>query len=264
MSTTKEQELELRKKEREVSLCEIVATTINALEGADYWVGGPEHQMAICREPVDVVIESRSGAYPIRQAQVVTIPSDEHLEMRDDNGNMSKLEHRLREILIERKMTGFEVHINLTGDAVLHGMPKQAVNHLADLIQQIRREGSWSMRDPEIWEHFEDVARYVTDVDGIFFSTTSVFVSAGRACFIPSDGRLIEEGIRQKAEGKYSTTDCSCLTLVIGASSAVVQEQIDAYVASSSLSEVPFNEVWIVPRFEGRAIQLNRQWRVMK
>ena len=189
----------------------------------------------------------------------VTIPSNDHLEMRDDNSNISKFENRLKNILIERKRAGFEVHINLTAEAVLHGVPGPVVNQIADLIQRIQREGSWGMHDPEISEYSEDIATYVSDVGGISFSTSSLFVAAERGCWIPLDATLIEEGIRQKVSGKYSPKDSSGLVLVVGASSAIVQEQINTYRSSSNISEIPFSEVWIVPRFGDRTIALKRQ-----
>jgi hypothetical protein len=157
MADTKNTERELRKKEREVALCAIVARTINAMENTDYIVRGAEHQIALCKEPVDVVLESKTGAHPSRQVQVVTIPSNEHLEMRDDNNNISKFENRLKSILIDRKTAGLEVHIDITAEAELHGVPARAVNRIADLIQLIQHEGSWGMHDPEIWEYSEDV-----------------------------------------------------------------------------------------------------------
>jgi hypothetical protein len=105
--------------------------------------GGPEHQIALCKEPVDVLLESKSGTHPTRHVQVVTIPSNDHLEMRDDNSNIPKFENRLKSILTERKMAGFEVQINLTAEAVLHGIPAQIVSQIADLIQRIQCEGLW-------------------------------------------------------------------------------------------------------------------------
>ena len=198
MADTKDTERELRKKAQEVFLCAVVARTINEMESTDYVVRGPEYQIAVCKEPVDVVLESQSRAHPSRQVQVVTIPSNDHLEMRDDNGNISKFADRLKNILVRRKRAGFEVHVDLTAEAELHGIPAQVVNEIADLIQRLQREGSWSIHDAEIWEYSEDVARYVSDVHGVSFSTTSVFVAAGRGCSVPLDGSLIEEGIRQK------------------------------------------------------------------
>lgn len=248
----------LKQKQEEVALCERVAEVINEIDGSDYYVPGPEWQLAHKEEPVDVVILSKSRMHPARKAQVTTIPfrkQESDLELRDDNGNISKFEARLKNILIERNILGFQVSVTLTRDAALHGVPTPVIDRLADLIPTARREGSWSVHDRDIWKYSEDVASFVSDIHVIPLSTDSLFVDAGCGCFIPEDRRFIEEAVRAKEEKTPRVP--SGLMLVIGAASTIVPAHIDSYRANCKSMETPFSEVWIVA-FGGQAIAVKR------
>jgi hypothetical protein len=253
---------ETRKKEREIAPCRVVARAINELQKADYYVPDANYQLEHCREPVDVVLLSETGRHPARNVQVTTIPfvtNPSDLELRDDNGNISKIEDRLRRVLLERNVTALQLDICLAQSGVISVLPDQSIRKLAELVQSMRLSEHWSIDDRGIWRFSPDLAVYVSHVCGMPLPSPSILVHAGRGCIIPEDRRFIDEAILHKGNSKYSPTEVSSLTLVIEASSTVVPEQIDRYLSCRKPSEIPFWEVWIVPAFGDMAIALKKQ-----
>jgi hypothetical protein len=249
-------EHKIRKKDRELVPCRIVAETINEIENADYQVRDAEYQLQHCIEPVDVVLQSRTNLHPERHIQVTTIPSD--LELRDDNTNVSKLEKSLRDALLERGVRGLQIDLNLTQPGVLSRFPHRLISPLTELVQRMPRREHWSVNCNSLWRLSSDLARFVSDISAWPLPSGSVTVNGGRGCLVPEDDRFISEAIRKKSL-RYPPNILSALTLVIDASSTIVPEQIHSYLSSCEPFEILFSEVWIVHVFEDRAIPLKRR-----
>jgi hypothetical protein len=256
MHNTGNNEQGIRKKERELVPCRIVAETINEIEKTDYEVRDAEYQLQHCTEPVDVVLQSRTDSYPERDIQVTTIPSD--LELRDDNTNVSKLEKGLRDALLERGVSGLQIDLNLTQPCVLSGFPPRLMGPLAETVQRMPRRDPRSVEWSGVWRLPSDLAGFVSDISAWPLPSGSVIVHAGRGCFVPEDDRFISEAIRKKSL-KYSPSILSALALVIDASSTVVPAQIHSYLSTCKPSAIPFSEVWIVHAFGDRAIPLKHR-----
>jgi len=256
MHNPENNEHEIKKKERELVPCRIVAGTINEIEKTDYDVRDAEYQLQHCTEPVDVVLQSDTDSYPERNIQVTTIPSD--LELRDDNTNVSKLENGLRLALLELGVGGLQIDINLTQPGVLNGFPPRLMRLLSELVQRMPRRDSWNLEWNRIWRLSSDLAGLVSDISAWPLPSGLLIVHAGRGCFVPEDDRFIREAIGKKSR-RYSPSILSTLTLVIDAASSVVPEQIRGYLSTCEPSEIPFLEVWIVPAFGERAVLLKHR-----
>jgi hypothetical protein len=256
MHSVRSNEYEIKRKERELIPCRIVAAAINEIEKTDYEVRDAEYQLQRCTEPVDAVLQSGSDSYPERYIQVTTIPSD--LELRDDNTNISKLENGMRDALLERGVNGLQVDIHLTQPSVRNGVPARLLKSLAELVDRMPRRESWSLEWGGLWRLSTDLAGFVSDISAVPLPSGSLIVHAGRGCFVPEDDRFIREAISKKSR-RYSPSILSTLTLVIDAASSVVPEQIRSYLSTCEPSEIPFFEVWVVPAFGERAVLLKHR-----
>ncbi len=249
-------ERELQKKQREIIPCRVFAKTINEIGDTDYDVPDAQYQLEHCREPIDVVLRSKSGAYPERHVQVTTIPTD--LELRDDNQNIAKLEGRVKTALLERNVSALQLEICLAQYDAHRSMPVNLVGPLADLIHSMPRRQAWRIEWQGISALSVELATYVTDVISWPLSSDSLFVHAGRGCFIPENlDRFIDEAIQQKGSS-YSPRDEATMALVIAASSAILPEHMRDYLSRRGTPVTSFSEVWVVLAHGESAIPLKR------
>jgi hypothetical protein len=245
-----------QKKEEEVYYCTRVAEGINRAEGTDCYVKEPEFYLQHEDEPADVVLFSRSGRYPDRAAQVVTIPFDP--QFRNSTDNLKRFEEGLVNALRARGLQNCMVAISPVDRGVLHCMPGELVNSFSELIrEQTSQRQIWSLDSDAIDVFSEALGRYIDSVSCMCHSGVDVYVKKG--CWSREDAEWIEEGIRKKAQGKYPITVTEKMVLVLGASFAVARQQPTAYLATTDVRQISFAEVWIV-LFGGHAVCLKRRF----
>jgi hypothetical protein len=72
---------QLEEKMEEVRICRYIAE-MNRRDGTDYYAKDPVYYLENPDEPIDVELFRESGTYPRYRIQVVTTPSNKHLELR--------------------------------------------------------------------------------------------------------------------------------------------------------------------------------------
>src|ERR1700733_10341969 len=86
---------QLEEKAEEVRICLYVAREMNRRDATDYYAKDPVYYLENRNEPIDVELFSKSDAYPPYRIQVVTAPSNKHLELRSHIKNVESLRNRL-------------------------------------------------------------------------------------------------------------------------------------------------------------------------
>jgi hypothetical protein len=216
-----------RKKQWELDQGNRVAKALNFSEGTDYEVR-PSGQ-----EPADVILESPSGRFPSRPAQVVSIPLD--FRFRSDKHSIQKFQGALKGPLEERGARHALVGIILSREAESHGVPPRMVQELADLIICERSDGHGEFRydelnrqNPELLDFFHvvNVSHHPGIIDGV-----EIDIPAGGP--VPADGRWIQEGIAKKL-GKYGGQNAvRNLALIVGVAGFIDGAQIRAFQETS-------------------------------
>jgi len=229
------------KKERELTVCGTVAAEINRTTGADY------HPVPGSTEPIDVMLVSQSGAFEARPLQVVSIPID--YVIRLDNHNVEKARGQFSGALSLRGFHGCHASMGLTDRAKASGVPADAIASLADLattrwegggLLQLTAEDDFYPAEPRLCDFFHYIHLIKTGSDRIH-------VTVPQACWIPSDGRWIEDAVKKKTEKtRYDRGASSKLALVIDGSVHLDSEQIGSFRRGLGGRALPFREVWIV------------------
>jgi hypothetical protein len=143
------------KKAWELEQGALVASELNKSGNFDYEAELADH------EPADVNLQSASGEYGLRPAQIVSIPLD--FRSRDDKQTVNRVAAALEELLIERGASHMLVGLVLSGEAEMHGVRQPLVQQLADLIMQNQTTNFRLQYDdlyqcsPELAEKFHDV-----------------------------------------------------------------------------------------------------------
>jgi hypothetical protein len=109
---------------------------MNRRDATDYYAEEPVYYLENPDEPIDVELFSESDTYPRYRIQVVTTPSEEHLELRSRIENVETFRNRLASALAERGLQHYIVDISLGKEGLLHKIPEDAVTQCANLIAQ--------------------------------------------------------------------------------------------------------------------------------
>ena len=247
---------QLEEKTEEVRICRYVAREMNRRDATDYYAEEPVYYLENPDEPTDVELFSESDTYPRYRIQVVTTPSNKHLELRSRIKNVETFRNRLASALAERGLQHCIVGISLGKEGLLHKTPQDAVTQCANLIVQNKlKEGDWSLEWREIAGFSRTLHKFVRLINVHPASGLTVFVH--RTAWAPSDERLIEEAIRLKEQDKYPPALKRQTALVIGGSLFIDDEQVQSYIASGKVAATTFSEVWIV--FDDRAVLLKQR-----
>jgi hypothetical protein len=244
---------QLEEKAEEVRICLYVAREMNRRDATDYYAKDPVYYLENRNEPIDVELFSKSDAYPPYRIQVVTAPSNKHLELRTRIDSIETFENRLASALAERGQH-YTVRISL-GKEGLHKIPQNAVTQCANLMAQNKlKKGGWSLEWREIAEFSPTLHRFVRRVS--VHPAKDLTVRVHRTAWTPSDERLIEESISLKEQDKYPLALKAQTALVISGSSFIDDEQVQNYIASGKAAAITFSEAWIV--FDERAVLLKQ------
>jgi len=245
---------QLEEKTEEVRICLYVAREMNRRDGTDYYAKDPVYYLENPDEPIDV--ELFSDTYPRYRIQVVTTPSNKHLELRSRIKNVETFRNRLASALTERGLQHYIVGISLGKEGLLHKIPQDAVTQCANLMAQNKlKEGDWSLEWREITGFSRTLHKFVRHINVHPGSGLTVLVQ--RTAWAPSDERLIEEAIRLKEQDKYPPALKRQIALVIGGSLFIDGEQVQSYIASGKAAATTFSDVWIV--FDNRAVLLKQR-----
>lgn len=243
---------ELENKTGEVRICQYVVREMNRRDGTDYYAKDPVYYLENKNEPTDVELFSESDTYPRYRIQVVTAPSNKHLELRSPK-NVETFRKSLKSAL-GGGLQHCTVGVGL-GKEGLHRIPRDVVTQCANLIIQNKlRKGDWSLDWREITEFSSTLRRFVRHISVHPASGLTILVH--RTAWTPSDGRLIEESICLKQK-KYAPALKPQTALVIGGSPFIDDEQVQSYIASGKAAASTFLEVWIV--FDSRAVLLKQR-----
>jgi len=227
------------KKCREVAYCQSVAREINAAEKTDY------HAEPANQEPADCIFVSESGRFPLRRAQVVTIPQD--FTHREDNNNIVRLKRDLARTLKKHGLDHCFTWDGLTDDGSRCGLKSDEVLELSNLVRERAVKDNATLQGVEIWQYSSRLGKLVAHVG--FFSAPAlkdVCVSVSVTRFVPKGGDWIEEAINAKAKKYGGSEAVASLMLVIGALGLAGREQIDAFRRAHPPKPLPFEEIWIV------------------
>jgi hypothetical protein len=228
---------------------------MNRRDATDYYAKDPVYYLENRNEPIDVELFSKSDAYPPYRIQVVTTPSNKHLELRSHIKSIESFRSRLASALTERELEHRTVGISLGKEALLRKIPQDAVAQCANLILQNKLKEKYSLEWREIAKFSPTLHKFVRRVS--VHPATGLTVVVHRTAWTPSDGRLIEESIRLKEQDKYPPALKAQTALVIGGSSFIDDEQVQNYIASGKAPAITFLETWIV--FDGRAVLLKQK-----
>jgi hypothetical protein len=245
---------QLEEKAEEVRICLYVAREMNRRDATDFYARDPVYYLENRNEPIDVELFSKSDAYPPYRIQVVTAPSNKHLELRSHIKNVESLRNRLATAFAERGLQHCTVGISLGKEGLLRKIPKAAVTQCANLMVQNKLKEEWSLEWREIAEFSPTLHKFVRRVS--VHPAKDLTVRVHRTAWTPSDERLIEESIRLKEQDKYPLILKAQTALVISASSFIDDEQVQSYIASGKAAAITFSEAWIV--FAERAVLLKQ------
>jgi len=246
---------ELEAKTDEVRICRYVAQEMNRRDATDYYAKDPGYYLENPDESIDVELFSESDRCPRYPIQVVTTPSNKHLELRSRIKNVETLRNRLASALAERGLQHYTVGISLGKEGLLRQIPQDAVTQCANLmVRNNLKEGAWSLDWREITEFSPTLHKFVRHIHA--HPASGLTVRANRSAWTPSDERLIEESILMK-EQKYPPALKSQTALVIGGSLFIDGEQVQSYIASGRAAAITFADVWIV--FDNRAVLLKQR-----
>ena len=248
---------QLEEKAEEVRICLYVAREMNRRDATDYYAKDPVYYLENRNEPIDVELFSKSDAYPPYRIQVVTAPSNKHLELRSHIKNVESLRNRLATAFAERGLQHCTVGISLGEEGLLRKIPKAAVTQCANLMVQNKLKEDWSLEWREIAEFSPTLHKFVRRVS--VHPAKDLTVRVHRTAWTPSDERLIEESIRLKEQDKYPLALKAQTALVISGSSFIDDEQVQSYIASGKAAAITFSEAWIV--FDERAVLLKQAQR---
>jgi hypothetical protein len=247
---------QLEEKTQEVRICRYVAREMKRRDATDYYAKDPVYYLENPDEPIDVELFSESDAYPRYRIQVVTAPSNNHLELRSRIKNVETLRNRLASAFAERGLQHYTVGISLGKEGLLRKIPQDAVTQCANLMVKNKlKEGDWLLGWREITEFSRTLHKFVRQINVHPASGLTVLVQ--RTAWAPSDERLIEESIRLKEQDKYPPALKRQTALVIGGSSFIEDEQVQSYIASGKAAAITFSEAWIV--FDDRAVLLKQR-----
>jgi hypothetical protein len=210
---------QLEEKAEEVRICLYVAREMNRRDATDYYAKDPIYYLENRNEPIDVELFSKSHAYPPYRIQVVTAPSNKHLELRTDIKNVESLRNHLASAFAKRGLHHCAVGISLGKEGLLRKIPKSAVTQCANLMVQNKLKEDWSLEWKEIAEFSPTLHRFVRRVS--VHPAKHLTVRVHLTAWTPSDERLIEESIRLKEQHKYPLALKAQTALVIGGSSFI-------------------------------------------
>jgi hypothetical protein len=246
---------QVEEKAAEVRICLYVAQEMNRRDATDYYAKDPVYYLENRNEPVDVELFSESDAYPRYRIQVVTAPSNKHLELRSRIKGVESLRSRLASAFAERGLQHCTVGISLGKEALRHKIPQDAVAQCASLMLQNKLKDNYTLEWREIAEFSPTLHKFVRRVS--VHPATGLTVVVHRTEWTPSDERLIEESIHLKEQDKYPAALKAQTALVIGGSSFIDDEQVQSYIASGKAAAITFSEAWIV--YDGRAVLLKQK-----
>jgi hypothetical protein len=185
---------QLEEKTEEVRISQYVARERNHRDATDYYAEEPAYYLENPDQSIDVELFSESRTYPRYRIQVVTAPSNKHLELRSRIKSVESFRKRLASALAERGLQHSILSISLD---ILHKIPQDAVTQCANLIAQNKlREGNWSLEWKEITAFSPTLHKFVRHINVHPASALTVLVQ--HTAWVPSDERLIEEAIRLK------------------------------------------------------------------
>ena len=235
---------EAQKMAWEVEQGRLVAEYLNGAQGTDY------EARATDAEPADVIIVSPTGRFPVRDAQVVSIPLE--FCSRDDKQTVARVKARLELLMKARGIEEIYVGLTLSGEAEMRGMTRPRIEQLADLVVQKRGDQDVTLRYDEIYEALPELAELVHAIvisrPGLFRGI-QVDIPAGGA--VPPDGRWIREGIQHKLARYGGYEAVQNLVLIIGVAAFVDDEQVAAFQAAFCEANLPFAEIYINTPFHG-------------
>jgi hypothetical protein len=224
--------------EREISVCKLVAEAINLSEGTDY-------RAHACKlDPPDAMLVSVSGRYATRQAEVVSTPQD--FTIRPDNKNVRRSERELSSALEQLGVSHCQVTVNWTEFAKRYGTENRHSKRLAEIIaQEIPANGYLCIGGNELYDYSPQLSEIVNYVSMYRFDFLTLAVHSTCSCWIPRDGRWIEDALEKKLQ-RYGSRAASGMILVIDGFWHLDGEQMDAFRASKGAEKILFGEVWAV------------------
>ena len=189
---------------------------------------------------------SDSGKYVTREAEVVSTPQD--FTIRNDNGNIRKLEREPRLALEERCVFHCFVKVHWSDSAIRSGANKETyISTLADIIAALAPStGNVYLRDTDIYKYSSGVTRLAYNVSVTRQSEPAPEVRSALSFYLPHDGRWIEEAVAKKVEKYRGGTLSKKLLLVIDGLVHLDSEQIEAFRATNRSNPSPFSEIWAV------------------
>lgn len=235
---------EAAKKAWELEQCQRVAQTLNETDSTDY------EAQSSNTEPADAVLTSKTGKFPPRAAQVVSIPLD--FRSRDDKHTVEKLRNSLAELLRGKGLKHLLVGVIPSGGAEMHGVKQPIVEQIAEIIAKEAGDRDLTLGYAEIYERSPELAELIHNIlvsHHDVIPDVEIDIPAGSA--VPSDGQWIEEGLWKKLKKYGSEKAVADLMLVIGVAGFVDEQQIEAFQRANPPEKLPFAEVWIVTPFHG-------------
>jgi len=234
-------------KKREVLVCQWVADGMNEMDGTDY------RAVPYSPDPPDVLLISDSGKHATREAEVVSTPQD--FTIRYDNKNVRKFERRLRLALQQLGFSNCNLLVYWSDSAVRFGVEDPLIFKLAEIIvATASRDDYLFLRGVEIYKHSPEVSRVVHYARVFRLSYPTLEVHSASGCWLPGDGRWIEEAVATKRKKYGSGTVASKLMLVVDGLFYLDPEQVEAFRHTAAPEQVPFAELWVVTM--GRAYRV--------
>ena len=255
---------EMAKKHKELVAGKRVADWSNAERRTDYEaIPGKE-------EPIDVILESRSGTNPSLAFQVTEAPPlkpDESLRkanrgeyfnrrgqalaMRGYSDAVTKFEKALSEALEGGGAGRLDALISLQNNAHLHGVRDPALQDLVHLIVNAPENTYTTYRDLQLYEFSPKLSESVLSVRVVKSKELNgISLACTRAGYVPRDGSWIEESLEKKNQ-HYSPEAASAVGLIIVASPFIDRDQIRSFREQGSACSSPFRDIYLLSDFCG-------------
>jgi hypothetical protein len=243
---------DIEKKQTEVTWAQPIALEMNQRDIMDFEVIPASDR----DEPADVLFVSKSNRLRQRKVQVVTAPRGDFLHLRPDNHNLERFGDLLRASLVEAGVPGASIEISAGPQIVLHGARPSDIDSVRALIVEMVASGTQMVTSTNS-DHLNKYSlSNVVDVVSVTLwpdcAEIDILLENTLGGAVDTDSSWLDEAVEAKAT-KYGDAQATRdITLVIGASRFVGQEQVAAFREKHpDPSQLPFEEVWLATEFYG-------------
>jgi hypothetical protein len=241
--------MDLRKldREREVWAAGRIAAELNRTQGFDYTAYPPMK----C-DAEDAVLVSQSRRNPSLTVEVVSVPIGEEI-IRRDRKNLVTANEMLKSELQRLGIRHGDFLVNWAEGLARSRIQRVRIQELARLVasRSSKLHGQLTILAEEIYDEFPKLVSTFNYVRCLRMPpVTDIFVSNTTFCYLPRDGRWIQDAIAKKLNRVADL-------LVVDGGCYVDREQVDAFAAVFRPDTCPFKQLWIVNTHEVFRIKLS-------